>query len=162
MLMSPKLARGKKEDAGRRRFLKSAVSGISILLGLLYAAGTALSLLPKAGTRRKTAFIALIDEDDAPRRGVREVPYTISRDGREVRGKILLARAPAGLIALSPACTHLGCHVTWHDEEGEFICPCHGGHYDISGRNIDGPPPAPLLRFPVERREGMIHVEVPT
>ncbi len=160
--MPPEHTRGKKDDAGRRRFLKSAISGIALLLGFLYAAGTALSLLPTKRVRRKAAFIPIVDEDEAPRRGVREVPYSTSRDGREVRGKILLARTPAGLIALSPACTHLGCHVTWHDEEGEFICPCHGGRYDIGGRNIAGPPPGPLVRFPVERREGMIYVEVPT
>jgi Rieske Fe-S protein len=34
------------------------------------------------------------------------------------------------------------------------VCPCHGGRYDLSGRNISGPPPAPLTRFPVTIQDG--------
>jgi menaquinol-cytochrome c reductase iron-sulfur subunit len=28
-----------------------------------------------------------------------------------------------------------------------FICPCHGGVYDLRGRRTGGPPPRPLDRF---------------
>ena len=37
---------------------------------------------------------------------------------------------------LSNSCAHLGCPVRWvinADGEGEFLCPCHGGIYDING-----------------------------
>ncbi len=48
-------------------------------------------------------------------------------------------------------CTHLGCVPLWHKEGtaqgGEFngwFCPCHGSHYDTSGRVRKGPAPKNL------------------
>jgi ubiquinol-cytochrome c reductase iron-sulfur subunit len=43
-------------------------------------------------------------------------------------------------------CTHLGCVPL--GEEGDFggwFCPCHGSHYDTSGRIRKGPAPRNLL-----------------
>jgi len=43
-------------------------------------------------------------------------------------------------------CTHLGC-VPLGDGAGDFggwFCPCHGSHYDTSGRIRKGPAPANL------------------
>ena len=39
-------------------------------------------------------------------------------------------------------CTHLGC-VTLPNagDYGGWFCPCHGSHYDISGRIRKGPAP---------------------
>jgi Rieske Fe-S protein len=44
-------------------------------------------------------------------------------------------------------CTHLGCPVTWKEEDQEFFSPCHGGVFDIDGRVVAGPPPRPLDRY---------------
>ena len=44
-------------------------------------------------------------------------------------------------------CTHLGC-VPLGDGAGDFggwFCPCHGSHYDTSGRIRRGPAPQNLL-----------------
>src|SRR3712207_7989265 len=48
---------------------------------------------------------------------------------------------------LSNSCAHLGCPVRWlvnAEGEGEFLCPCHGGIYDINGGGGGGPPPRGL------------------
>ena len=37
-------------------------------------------------------------------------------------------------------CPHLGCRVHWDSIKGEFICPCHNGHFDAGGKPISGPP----------------------
>ena len=50
-------------------------------------------------------------------------------------------------IALSNRCAHLGCPVRWVDAAERFICPCHGGVYDLLGRRVGGPPVRPLDRF---------------
>ncbi len=50
-------------------------------------------------------------------------------------------------IALSSRCAHLGCPVRWVDAAERFICPCHGGVYDLLGRRVGGPPVRPLDRF---------------
>lgn len=48
-------------------------------------------------------------------------------------------------------CTHLGCVplVGQGDYDGWF-CPCHGSHYDLSGRVRKGPAPQNLLVPPYE------------
>ncbi len=53
-------------------------------------------------------------------------------------------------------CTHLGCVPLGQkptDERGKFggwYCPCHGSHYDASGRIIEGPAPRNLDVPPYE------------
>ena len=51
-------------------------------------------------------------------------------------------------IAISSRCAHVGCPVRWVPASERFICPCHGGVYDLLGRRVGGPPPRPLDRFP--------------
>jgi menaquinol-cytochrome c reductase iron-sulfur subunit len=50
-------------------------------------------------------------------------------------------------IAISDRCVHLGCPVRWVDASERFVCPCHGGVYDLLGRRVSGPPVRPLDRF---------------
>ena len=54
------------------------------------------------------------------------------------------ARNPEWLVMLG-VCTHLGC-VPLGDkgEYGGWFCPCHGSHYDTSGRIRKGPAPTNL------------------
>ncbi|MEO9515923.1 MAG: ubiquinol-cytochrome c reductase iron-sulfur subunit [Paracoccaceae bacterium] len=49
-------------------------------------------------------------------------------------------------LVMMGVCTHLGC-VPLGDGSGEFggwFCPCHGSHYDTSGRIRKGPAPENL------------------
>ena len=67
----------------------------------------------------------------------------------------------SNLNVLSSSCAHLGCPVRWliREGEGEFLCPCHGGIYNINGEYVAGPPPRDLYRYDSEVREdGTIHV----
>jgi Rieske Fe-S protein len=50
-------------------------------------------------------------------------------------------------LAVSSRCMHLGCPVRWVDAAERFICPCHGGVYNIRGQVAGGPPVRPLDRF---------------
>jgi Rieske Fe-S protein len=67
------------------------------------------------------------------------------------------------LNVLSNSCAHLGCPVRWViiEGHGEFLCPCHGGIYDINGGWQGGPPPRGMYHYAeVEVREnGMIYVK---
>jgi glycine/D-amino acid oxidase-like deaminating enzyme/nitrite reductase/ring-hydroxylating ferredoxin subunit len=44
-----------------------------------------------------------------------------------------------GLHAVSPVCTHLGCHVTFNVSERSWDCPCHGSRFDVDGNVINAP-----------------------
>jgi Rieske Fe-S protein len=64
------------------------------------------------------------------------------------------------LNVMSNACAHMGCPVRWSEEEKEILCPCHGGIYDINGKNMGGPPPHGLWRYVFQIREdGSIYVK---
>ena len=53
----------------------------------------------------------------------------------------------------SNVCTHMQCPVRWESALRQFLCPCHGGLYDINGGNVGGPPPKPLPQY-VHRIDG--------
>ncbi|PKX97342.1 ubiquinol--cytochrome-c reductase catalytic subunit RIP1 [Aspergillus novofumigatus IBT 16806] len=61
---------------------------------------------------------------------------------------------PEWLVMLG-VCTHLGCvPIGESGDYGGWFCPCHGSHYDISGRVRKGPAPlnleVPQYSFPDE------------
>ena len=68
------------------------------------------------------------------------------------------ASADLPYVAISSRCAHLGCPVRYIQASERFVCPCHGGVYDSSGKVAGGPPVRPLDRFYTRVREG--HVQV--
>ena len=69
---------------------------------------------------------------------------------------IIIHTKDKGFIALSRVCTHLGCLVNYDKARQIFICPCHGGTFDLEGNVISGPPPRPLPRYAVKVADGDI------
>jgi menaquinol-cytochrome c reductase iron-sulfur subunit len=69
------------------------------------------------------------------------------------------------IVALSPVCKHLGCTVNWDGDKSQpnkFYCPCHGGLYEKSGKNVPGTPPtAPLDSYPVKEKDGLLYLGKP-
>jgi Rieske Fe-S protein len=62
----------------------------------------------------------------------------------------LLVRTPEGEFrAFSAVCTHLNCTVQYREDLHQIWCACHNGTFDLSGRNVSGPPPRPLETFQV-------------
>jgi len=62
----------------------------------------------------------------------------------------LIIRTQTGeLKAFAATCTHLDCTVQYQPEAKNILCACHNGIYDISGKNVSGPPPQPLEEYVV-------------
>jgi Rieske Fe-S protein len=72
---------------------------------------------------------------------------TIFKFGR-VPG-ILIHTPDDKFLAFNATCTHLGCIVQYRKDLGLIYCACHGGKFDLNGKNIAGPPPKPLEEFKV-------------
>jgi Rieske Fe-S protein len=66
-------------------------------------------------------------------------------DGRAVA----VSRQGDRLCAVSPVCTHLGCHVAWNRAERSWDCPCHGSRFDAQGSVIHGPATRDLKARPL-------------
>ncbi len=62
----------------------------------------------------------------------------------------IIIRTEAGeLKAFSASCTHLDCIVQYDPGSKQIVCACHNGKYDLTGKNVAGPPPRPLEEFTV-------------
>ena len=73
----------------------------------------------------------------------------------------ILIKTPGGeLRAFSARCTHLDCTVQYREDLSHIWCACHNGHFDLRGRNIEGPPPEPLPGFQVNVRGAQIVVSL--
>ena len=65
---------------------------------------------------------------------------------------ILVHTATGEFKAFSAVCTHLECIVQYRDDTKQIWCACHNGQYNLSGKNIGGPPPRPLEEYQVNTR----------
>jgi Rieske Fe-S protein len=63
---------------------------------------------------------------------------------------IVIRVADGGFRAFSATCTHLDCIVEYQKDHNRIWCNCHNGEYDLTGRNVAGPPPKPLEEFKVD------------
>lgn len=78
---------------------------------------------------------------------LREKGFKIVRFGAEP--VILVRAADEKFYAFAATCTHLDCIVGYQKEQNRMWCNCHGGAYDMTGRNVAGPPPRPLAPYKV-------------
>ena len=78
-------------------------------------------------------------------RTLRDIPRgsgrLIDHDGRRVAA---YRDVDGAVHLLSPACTHMGCHVRWNDAERTWDCPCHGSRFTPRGEVLSGPAESPL------------------
>lgn len=96
---------------------------------------------PPQGEAEVTSVVAANIKNVKPNSG------TVFKFGHEPA--ILVSGPDGNLHALSATCTHLECTVQYRPDLQRIWCACHNGMYDLSGRNISGPPPRPLSEFKV-------------
>ncbi|KAF8480663.1 ubiquinol-cytochrome c reductase iron-sulfur subunit [Gautieria morchelliformis] len=89
--------------------------------------------------RGKPVFIRHRTPDEIQE--AREVNWQSLRDPQRDEDR---TQKPEWLIMIG-VCTHLGCvPIGESGDYGGWFCPCHGSHYDISGRARKGPAPTNL------------------
>jgi cytochrome b6-f complex iron-sulfur subunit len=81
---------------------------------------------------------------------VGDLPAVNSAPTNLPKVKLWIANSDKGVMALYKVCTHLGCLYNWNNQEGKFICPCHGSQFQLNGTYIQGPAPRSLDRFLVQ------------
>jgi cytochrome b6-f complex iron-sulfur subunit len=122
----------------RRRFLGVllSLSGLSALGSLIYPVFR--FILPQREISSGT--VLRIKRGDVPQGSFKELVL----DNKPV---IVIEVPQKGYVAFSRICTHLGCLVRFDSDKKVFICPCHGGTFDMNGNVLSGPPPRPLERI---------------
>ena len=128
----------------RRRFL-------NWLLGTSLGALVASVLYPiirfASPPRIPEATTSQVEAGDVSDPLLLEKGFKIIRFGAEP--VILLKVSDVEYRAFSATCTHLDCIVGYQKDRTRIFCNCHGGVYDLNGRNVSGPPPRPLMAFKV-------------
>jgi len=71
---------------------------------------------------------------------------------------LLVRTADGSYKAFSATCTHLNCTVQYRDDTRQIWCACHNGTYDLTGKNLSGPPPRPLDEYAVNVANGEVVV----
>jgi len=129
-------------EKSKRDFLKYILGGsiIAWLAAILYPVFAYLKP-PKQGEVEVTSVKA------GPVTTFAKDSGTIIRFGNK---PVILIRTSSGEFrAFSATCTHLDCTVQFRNDMGLIWCACHNGKYDLTGRNISGPPPRPLDAYRV-------------
>ena len=89
--------------------------------------------------RGKPVFIKSRSEED-----IAEAANVDLSTLRDPENDLDRAQKPELLVVLG-VCTHLGCvPINNAGDYGGWFCPCHGSHYDTSGRIRKGPAPLNL------------------
>ncbi len=155
-------------ESGRRDFLMAATAALGAAGAMVAAWPFVDSMNPAADT----LAAGVTEVDLAPvalgqaitvtwrgkpvfirRRTAAEIAAAAADDGAEMRDPATdasRARNPEWLVVIG-VCTHLGCIPLGQkpaDPKGDFggwFCPCHGSHYDGSGRIRKGPAPTNLV-----------------
>lgn len=65
---------------------------------------------------------------------------------------------PTTYSAVLTTCTHRGCRA--EPTGSRIICPCHGSQFGNDGTLLKGPANRPLVKFPVERVDDAIFIEL--
>lgn len=68
----------------------------------------------------------------------------------------LIINTAGSVVAVAAVCTHLGCVVKWQEKRKMLVCPCHAARFDLDGRVLGGPAPAPLEVYPVTVADGKV------
>jgi Rieske Fe-S protein len=131
-----------KEKATRRRFINFLLAGgfVGWLGSVLYPLFSYLKPPPVAETNVGTVSAGVASD----------IPNNTGQIVRFGRTPVLLVKSEDGeFSALSATCTHLDCIVQYRGDLHRIWCACHGGQFDLNGRNVAGPPPKPLTQYKV-------------
>lgn len=124
----------------RRRFIDwlLGITGTATLGSILYP--VVRYLVPPGEPEASATSVTAATVGEVPVNG-----FKIFKFG--TKPGILIRRGEKEFLAFSAKCTHLDCIVQYRGDSRMLWCACHNGFYDLTGKNVSGPPPRPLEEF---------------
>lgn len=152
------------DDVSRRRLFSRVLAGVYAAIGGSLASVTGAAVLAPSFAAHTPRWLEAAAFDGLAEDGPTPITLRITRqDGYRTvidRRVVYLSRDGAGVRALDSTCSHLGCRTRFDAESRRFLCPCHGGAYDVDGHVVAGPPPTPLRRLEARVEAGRVYVQV--
>ena len=136
----------------RRQFMVLGTGAGMGLIGVLLSIPAIGFLLSPLFAKRRTAWVTIGNIDDipfdTPTVRLAAMPSEQGFPTPPTNRVVYVVRKTDGsVLTLSNICTHMQCDVHWDAQLDEFLCPCHGGLYNMDGVNVGGPPPQPLAQW---------------
>lgn len=130
-----------EETMPRRKFLQLGIGGIGAAIGLSYVGLAGNFLLPATANAQPLQEVGKVNDFTVG------VPKLMVYKGSGVEEGMYVTNLGAeGWLALDFHCTHLQCAVNYESSLKQYMCPCHGGVFDLKGNVLSGPPPRALIR----------------
>jgi menaquinol-cytochrome c reductase iron-sulfur subunit len=152
----------------RRDFMKATTAAIGGLIGLATSVPVIGFLVSPA--LRESQGASWIDLGSLEKYPIGTTPSSFEFTQTNVNGwertalsygVFVVRKDDQTVQVLSNVCTHLGCRVIWHPDIEHYVSPCHDGHFDLTGKNISGPPPRPLDEFTAKIENGNLFIQLP-
>jgi cytochrome b6-f complex iron-sulfur subunit len=135
-----------KNPKSRRDFLTQALTGWIFVSVLPVVYALIEYIIPPRIRENILQSISAGQIADIPANGAKIIKFN--------KKAVILIRTEQNQIrAVSAVCTHLGCIVEYKPDQKNFKCNCHGSVFDLTGKNIAGPAPAPLKPYRVELKQ---------
>ena len=153
---------GKEYDLNRRKFMEVGIYAITGAITVVSGIALTRFSVGLSFRKEKAKWIEVeLDDSGEGNTGFSRVVLEYEKkDGwltASARSLAYVKRVKEDeVIAISAGCTHLGCIVTWDEEQQIFKCPSHDGRYDAEGKVISGPPSRPLRRHKTKIEDGRI------
>jgi len=130
---------------------------------------TALIVIPSAFNSCTKTPISPTDNSTPPPAGTKitldltTTDYSAlnSTGGSVVVQNIIVVNTGGGVfVALSSVCTHQGCTVNYSSSGSNFVCPCHGSSYTLTGSVVNGPAELPLKSYTVSKLGNIVTIQI--
>ncbi len=125
---------------GRRRFLKWLTNGLGALFGAVLGIPAIAYLIdPRnrpapAGDFKTVGRLSDLKLETPQQVVIRDVRWDAwTLHPNDVIGRVWLVRRGQDQVdAYTTICPHLGCSINFEENKKQFLCPCHGGTWDLA------------------------------
>lgn len=147
---------------GRRGFLKTTIAAFSALLAAAIGWPLVQSLIGPMYRKARAGFVRVGAVDTIPEGTPVKLAFTATQQEgyiaeAELHSVWVVKRSASDLTVFSPICTHLGCGFNWFPRARQFVCPCHGSVFAVTGEVLAGPAPR-LDTLPFRVEDGQLLV----
>ena len=150
-------------DPGRRTVVAGLAGLGSVIVAGLLGIPAALAIFTPA-LRRSSERWRVVGHVDAFKPGVHLATVQVDHGdwAKSLNQKAVYVWKQLGgqFVVYSRNCTDLSCPVNFDPGSECFLCPCHGGIFNLKGQPLAGPPKEPLYRYAVRIRGEQLEIDL--